>query len=187
MINLFITFLALLPFSYSKYANQDSSIDVITFKQYSIRGKFLRYVDSSQVIYFYNMVTGDTDIVYLERVNLLFYDTLKKSNYDTLYTSFKHYLVGKIFYKSPERLVFWDSNLKRIQVIYYPDFLNFYNNSDRNSLIFNPMFYSSMSFLSLIFSISLLLSNDIINSLIFLLLSIFALWAFFYLKTKIRF
>ena len=187
MVNLLITILAFLPLTFSNHVSQDSSIDVITFKEYSIRGKFLKYVDSSGVIYFFNVVTGDTDIVYLERVKFFFYNTLKKEDYDTLYKSFSRYIVGKIFYKSPERLVFWNNNLKKIQIIYYPEFLNLYSSANRNTLIFNPSFYSSISFLSLIFSISLLMSNDIFNSLVFFILSIFALWAFFYLKTKIRY
>ncbi len=171
------------------YQTKDSvSYDIVRLPGALVKGKVLKYDDSLQALIFYNIKTRDTDVIYMELIDFLYYNSLDSSQMDTLFESFQKYRVGKILFSSDKKLVFWDKKFNKLVTFYYPEFLNFedYSKVLFKNILFNPVLYLSLSFFSLLMCISLVLSGDLMNGLIFLVLMFFTFWSFLFLKSKIK-
>ncbi len=159
--------------------------DYLILPASQIKGKFLYYNDTLDAVFFYNIKTKDTDIVAFSEIKAFYYNTLPAQDYDTLFVTFgKIFLRGKIIFKSPKYLVFWDSQKASLIKVKPPDFLN-HQDIDK-SLLYNGFVYLTTSFYGLMMSLSLYFSRDLYNSLLFLFLMLTSLWAFFFIKSKIK-
>lgn len=188
MAHYFIVFLINLSILNFNVLKDSVPYDIVQLPGSIVKGRVLGYNDSLQALIFFNVRTADTDEIDLELINFLYYNSLPSSKLDTLFDSFYKFRVGKILFKSDKKLVFWDRRFNKIAVFYYPDFLNLENYSQIffKNILFNPLIYLSLSFFSLLMAISLLLSGDGVNALIFLILMLFTIWSFMFLKSKIK-
>ncbi len=188
MAHYFIVFLINLSILNFNVLKDSVPYDIVQLPGSIVKGRVLGYNDSLHALIFFNVRTADTDEIDLELINFLYYNSLPSSKLDTLFDSFYKFRVGKILFKSDKKLVFWDRRFNKIAVFYYPDFLNLENYSQIffKNILFNPLIYLSLSFFSLLMAISLLLSGDGVNALIFLILMLFTIWSFMFLKSKIK-
>ncbi len=185
MVQVFVTFL--INLSIFCGFKDSTSYDIVQLPDCSVKGNVLGYNDSLQALIFFNVQTRDTDIIGLELINFLYYNSLDSSQLDTLFESFNKFRVGKILFRTDKKIVFWDRKFNKLVTYYYPEFLNFENYSKIlfKNILFNSVLYLSLSFFSLLMFVSLLLSGDFMNAIIFLVLMGFSIWSFLFLKSKI--
>ncbi len=161
--------------------------DFIRLPAANLYGKILGYNHKENSIVFYNYTTKDTDLVPLQNIMSMFYNSLPKSKYDTIYLSFKNYRVGKILYynQQDDILLFWNKQLHQIQQ--YNNVKFFWSESSKlnKNPLYNPWIYLSIAIFSLIMSISLILYKDYINAALFASLSALLIWIFHWLKSQI--
>ncbi len=143
------------------------NIDVLILKQASVKGRFISYDHRNQSISFYNQQSQDTDVIGIKEVKYLFYNTLAKEQYDTLYSSYANVMTGKILYKDQQELVFWDFESKKILSLNPRNYLNIIPSSKFTSFLALRNFYLSFAVFLFIFGMSLLLSKDYVSAVLF--------------------
>ena len=143
------------------------NLDVLVLKHASVKGRFISYDHRTQSISFYNQQSQDTDVIAISEVNYLFYNTLTQGQYDTLYPSYAHVMVGKVLYKDQQELIFWDFESKKILSLNPRDYLNIMPPSKFTSFLGLRNFYLSFAVFLFIFGMSLLLSKDYISAALF--------------------
>ncbi len=143
--------------------------DVLVLEHASVKGKFISYNHEKGTIKFYNIQSQDTDVIAVNEVKYLFYNTLNKSSYDTLYSSINKRLVGKIFYQDAKELVFWDLSTKKIQSLSPQDYINIMPPGRFKSFVALKGIYISLGVFLFIFAVSLLLSKDYLSSTLYFL------------------
>ncbi len=169
-----------------QYKPTDTTMpDIIILQQSKLKGQFLDYIDTTQTIVFYNYMTKDTDLIDLSLINYFYYNSLPLKHTDTLFTSFKNYQVGKILAHKNQKIVFWNKSTAKIEVYYDRKFLNYNHNPLNMNILVNPVIRLSIAVFALLAAISVLLSKDFYNSLVFISFAIFTAWSYLFTKTKI--
>ncbi len=159
------------------YTSNDSiTYDVVVLPQSSVKGIFIGFQANNSNIVFYNYQSRDTDNIPTSEVKYLFYNTLKRNDYDTLYLSVKNFIAGKILFQNDDEIIFWNSGTKKIEKYDDQIFLNTRKNAFVKQMEKLFTTFISIGVFTFIFGLSLAFSKDFVSALLFFILTASAIF-----------
>ncbi len=150
-------------------SNDTITYDVIVLPQSSVKGILVGIQENT--IKFYNYQSRDTDYIPIPEIKYLFYNTLPTKNYDTLYTSVKNFIAGKILYQKDDEIIFWNSQTKKIEKYNDQNFLNTRKNAFIKQMEKLFTTFISISVFTFIFGLSLALSKDFLSATLYFIIT----------------